>query len=908
MALKSQTLPPQMPPPAPIGHISVEQEMRKSYIDYAMSVIVSRALPDVRDGLKPVHRRILYGAMRGGYTSEKKLVKSARIVGDVMGLFHPHGDAAIYDAMVRMVQKFSMRVPLIQGQGNFGSPDGDPPAAMRYTEARMARIADEAMVEDIDDGTVDWRPNYDGSTNEPVVLPARFPNLLVNGGEGIAVGMATKIAPHNLDEVIEATLAMLQDADISLEELMKYIPGPDFPTGGIILGQSGIRDAFNTGRGTITVSSVYTIEQGRAGRSTIVITEFPYQVNKTEFLEKLAEHVGNKVVEGIANLRDESDERVRVVIELRRDASPELVINKLKKHTDFVKRFSVNATCLDGRGNPKVMGLIDILSEFIAFRRLTVRRRTEYRLNEARDNLTIQLGLFAARSNIDEVIRRVRGSENREAALAALMDMTFPCEGELAVLLHETDPDVELPKVFRLSQAQARTILEMRIQSLTAMEQEAIANKAREIMNTIVELEAILQNPIVLDNVIRTEMEAIKAKYSTPRLTRIERDEADELSDDDLVEDKPVILTMTHQGYVKITPLQSYREQSRGGKGKTGMDTKDNDFVVSTLVCSTRTNLVFFTSRGIAHTLKAYKLPEAAPNAKGRPLINFIQLRQDETVATVMPMPAPDEVEGLYLVFVTNHGDVRRNDASEFTSVNRGGKIAMRLEDDNGNPIARLVTVLMCSESDDIVLGTRWGRAARFPLSELRIFKGRGSTGVTGVKMATGDEVISGSTLRHFEATSQERDAFFSGGAVSVSNQETGEYVEFALTKERMEEFKAAEQTLLTVTENGFGKRFSSYDFRTTGRGAHGVWVGQFNSTTGNLVAVFPVKTTDGLILITNGGQTIRTRCSEIRVMGRSTRGVRLFTLPEGQRIVDVASVPADEETDGRDQPSLDLA
>ena len=879
---------------APTGRISLEQEMRSSYITYAMSVIVSRALPDVRDGMKPVHRRILYGMADGGFRSDKPHKKSARVVGEVMGKYHPHGDAAIYEAMVRMAQPFSMRLPLIHGQGNFGSPDGDPPAAMRYTEARMARVADDALVADIDEGTVDWRPNYDGTTEEPVVLPARFPNLLVNGGDGIAVGMATKIAPHNVGEVIDATLALMADPSIGLDALMRIIPGPDFPTGGVILGRAGIRDAFAAGRGSITISSVYGFEPTRGGRQAIVITELPFKVNKTTMLEKLAVLVNEKTIEGISDLRDESDERVRVVIDLKRDANPELVLNKLRRHTDFVIQFGVNATCLDSHGNPRVMGLIEILSEFIVFRRKTIRRRTEHRVNKARDALAVQVGLFAARSQVDEVVRRIRASADRDAARVALMAMEFPCGGELAVLLHEVDPDVVLPPVFLLTEAQARTILELRLQALTALEQDAIVEKARELLVAIRALEEILNEPAVLDGVMRHEMAEVRAKFATPRMTRIESAGPSDISEDDLVEDKPVVLTLTRQGYVKITPLDAYREQSRGGKGKTGMDTKDDDFVTSTLVCSTRANLIFFTSRGIAHTLKAYKIQEAAANARGRPLINYLQLRQGETVATVMPMPAANGVEGRFLAFVTDHGDVRRNQASEFSSVNKGGKIAMKLEDDNGAQIARLIAVLPCTEDDDIVLGTRRGKAARFPVPEVRVFKGRDSTGVTGIRLGDGDTVLSACVLQHFDLTPQERDAYFNAGTVSWKDDTTGEERTLTLSPERMAETAAAEQTLLTVTARGFGKRFSGHDFRTTGRGAQGVWVGQFGTATGDLVALFPASPADGIMLVTDGGQAIRTRCSEIRVMGRSARGVRLFDLPDGQAIVDVALVSSD--------------
>jgi DNA gyrase subunit A len=884
------------PTPQPIGHTSIEGEMRRSYIDYAMSVIVARALPDARDGLKPVHRRILFGMKEGGYLSGKPKRKSAKIVGDVMGKYHPHGDAAIYDAMVRMVQTFSMRVPLVDGQGNFGSPDGDPPAAMRYTEARMARIADEAMVADLDEGTVDWRPNYDDTEEEPKVLPARFPNLLVNGGEGIAVGMATKIPPHNLNEIVDATLAYMDRPDMGVEDLMRIVQGPDFPTGGVIMGRGGIREALATGKGSIVISGVTSLEPLRGGKQAIVITELPYQVNKTKLLEKLADLVNDKTIEGVSDLRDESDEdAVRVVVELKRDANPELVLNKLRKHTDLVVRFGVNATCLDGRGDPRVMSALEIISEFVGFRRLCIRRRTIHRLEKARKELTKQVALYAARSKVDEVVATIRASSDREEARMRLMAMEFPVVDEFSVLLHEVDPDAELPPTYHLTDFQARNVLELRLQSLTALDQDEVVAEARRLLGVIRGLDEILNDPAVLDSLMRMELDEVKAKYGTPRLTRIESAGPADIDDEDLIEEKQVVLTMTKQGYVKTTELGAYREQSRGGKGRTGMDTKDGDFVTSTLVCSNKTTLIFFTSRGIAHTVKAYALPDAPANAKGRPLVNFLRLREGDGIATVLPMLEPEDAEGKFMVFATDVGDVRRNAASDFTRVQQGGKVAMKLEDEHGNQTARLISVMYCDEGDDVVLATRRGKAARFPVPEIRVFRGRDSTGNKGITLGDGDAVIASCIVRHFEATPQERDAFFGEGTAKWKDDDG---VEQSLTLEasRMQEMRAAEQTILTVTAGGFGKRFSSMDFRTTGRGAQGVWVGQFGPATGDLAALFPVDEADGLLLVTDGGQAIRTRCSEIRVMGRPARGVRLFDLPEGQAIVDVARVRAEDD------------
>lgn len=885
----------------PPDRVSFEEEMRTSYRDYAMSVIVSRALPDVRDGLKPVHRRILYGMFDGGFRSDKPFKKSARVVGDVMGKLHPHGDSSIYEAMVRMAQYWSMGIMLIHGQGNFGSVDGDNAAAMRYTEAKMARVSDEGMVADIEEDTVDFHATYDNVGKEPDVLPARFANILVNGGEGIAVGMATRIAPHNLGEIIDATLALMDDPDVDLETVTRLAPGPDFPTGGVILGRSGIRDAYANGKGSIVLSSVHEIETDKSGRRSIVITELPFQVNKALLLERIADLTREKdpkkpSIEGIADLRDESTAQIRVVIVLKKDANADLVLNQLRKHTNFVIRFNVNATCLNSRGEPQVMGILEMLTEFVAFRRETVARRTRFRLEKARDRLITQIGFFAARSRVDHVVSLIRGAESAEAARASLMAIEFACEGELAELLMQVDPDADPESVFRLSEEQATSILALRLSSLTRLKQDEIAAEARDLKKAMDGLIGILGDTTLLDAVIRQEMVELKAKYPLPRRTRIENAGPSEIEDDDLIEDKQVVLSLTKQGYVKITDLASYREQSRGGKGKTGMDTKDDDFVTGNLVCSTRTNLIFFTTRGIAHTVKAYKLPTAAANAKGRPIINFLggTLHEGETIATMMAMPHPDEAEGRFMVFVTDEGDVRRNAVSDFSRVQASGKIAMKLADDNGHQTSRLISVLECGEGDDLVLATRRGKASRFPVEEIRVFKSRDSTGNKGISLLADDSVIGACIVGHFEASAQERDAFFNEGSSTWKDDE-GVERSLVLSPARYAEMRTAEQTLLTVTSLGFGKRFSTHDFRVTGRGAQGVWAGSFGAATGDLVALCPVQDADGIMLVTNGGQAIRTRCSEIRVMGRSTRGVRLFDLPGDQMIVDVARVSSDD-------------
>ena len=901
------------PQPPQVSYITYEDEMRNSYLEYAMSVIVSRALPDVRDGLKPVHRRILYAMLEGGYTSDKAYKKCARIVGDVMGKYHPHGDAAIYETLVRLVQDFKMAEPLIQGQGNFGSVDGDSAAAMRYTEARLSKLSDAAMTEDINLSTVDWRPNYDGSESEPVVLPARFPNLLVNGQTGIAVGMATNIPPHNLGEVIDVTLALIANPDLTIDQVMQLMPGPDFPTGGIIQGRNAIREAFETGRRSLTLSGVWSIETLKGKRrqpvQAIIITELPFDVNKEVLVADIAEKarpmtvdktVRPTLIDGIDDMRDESNQKegCRIVIELKPDANPELTINQLKKHTRVVIGFGVNAVCLTPEGQPVTLGVLAMLRYFVAFRREVITRRTEHLLEKARTNLTKQVGLFAARSQIDEVVRRIRASANKEASVVSLMAMDFACEGELAQLIHETDRGLALPETFRLSEPQARAVIDQTLAALTNLGLEGIAEKARELLVEILVFENILNEPAALEEVMCRELSEVRAKFAQPRRTRIEAAGPDDISDDDLIEQKPVVLTLTLGGYVKYSPLEAYREQSRGGKGKTGMDTKEDDVVTRTIVCTTRTTLIFFTSRGIAHTIKAHKLPMAAPNARGRPIVNFISLLPGETVATVMAQPEAQDGPSKFMMFVTDKGDVRRNAAADFESVNKGGKIAMKLEDDNGNSIARLVDVLVCTESDDLCLATRKGKVVRFPVTDIRVFSGRTATGNKGVELAReADEVIGASIIRHFEATPEEREAYLSGGSFTFKGDD-GTEKSFSIDEERMAAMAAAEEFLLTVTSGGYGKRFSSHDFRISGRGTQGVVAGTFSSNTGDLVACFRVSETDGIVMVTGGGQVIRTPTSEIRKTGRSARGVRLFDLPDGQAIVDVARVPAAEEGD----------
>jgi len=876
--------------------VNVEDQMSAAYLNYAMSVIVSRAVPDVRDGLKPVHRRILYGMFEEGINANSSRKKSAQSVGKVMGSYHPHGDSAIYDAMVRLAQPWVQRHPLIDGQGNFGSRDGDKPAAMRYTEARLHRLA-HAMLEDIDKDTVDWQPTYDGSTEEPRVLPVRFPNLLVNGQQGIAVAMATSIPTHNLGEAIDACLLVMDNPDATVDDIMQVMPGPDFPTGGTIMGTGGIRQSYLTGRGSIRMTGQAVIEEMKGGKSRIVVTELPYGSSSKAFQEKIVDLLEKKIIEGVTDIRDEGgrDADLRVVIELRRDVEPSVVLNGLKKHTDLVSAFSYNATVLNSRGKPVEMPLIDILKEFIAFRRQVVRRRTIFELNKARDALHRQIGLYAAVSQVDEVVRTIRMSPDRDTARVRLMEMEFPTGGDFARLLSEADPDNEVAESFKLSEIQANSILEMRLQKLTGMERDEIEASARQISGEINFHVSVLNDKNILDGIVRQEMEEVKAKFANPRITVIEPTDWDDIDDEDLIERKDIVITITKSGYVKRTDLSAYREQRRGGKGRNGMETKDDDFVLTTLVCTTKTPLVFFTSRGIAHSLKAYRLPEGAPAAKGRPLVNFVSLREGETISAVIAMPENSEdLEGKSLVFVTDFGTVRRNDAKAFWGINKAGKIAIKLEDEHGRPNGRLVSVLLGSDVDDVLVATKAGACVRFAINEVREVKSRNGVGVKAVNLASGNEVIGASVLRHFKATPQERDAYQAGGSVTIKNEDGSEEV-VTLSPEKIQEMKSSEEFLLTISALGFGKRSSAYEYRTTARGGKGVAAANINAITGPLVACFTVADDDGLVLVTDGGQTIRVRVKDVRKTGRATRGVRMFKLPEGQKIVSVAKVSAED-------------
>lgn len=885
-------------PPTPgsdIRPVSIADEMKRSYLDYAMSVIVSRALPDVRDGLKPVHRRIMFSMHENGHTPDKPYVKSARIVGDVMGKYHPHGDAAIYDALVRMAQPFSMRLPLIDGQGNFGSVDNDPPAAMRYTESRLAKPA-LALLEDIDEGTVDFKPNYDDKEMEPTVLPARFPNLLVNGAGGIAVGMATNIPPHNLGEVIDAAIALIDRPDMGVAELMEIVPGPDFPTAATILGRGGIRNAYTTGRGSIIMRAKAEIETLRKEREAIIFTEIPYQVNKAALIERIAELVREKKIEGISDLRDESDRQgMRIVVELKRDAVADVVLNQLWRHTALQSSFPVNMIALNG-GRPELLTLKDVLVAFVDFRETVVTRRTKFRLAKARDAAHLQVGLAIAVANIDEVIRLIRTSADAAAAREALMERAWPAKDMAPLVALIADPRHVLAEdgTIRLSEAQARAILELRLQRLTALGREEIAEALNKLAAEIAEYLEILRSREKLFGIVKDEMIAVKEAYATPRRTQIVDGDGD-VEDEDLIAREDMVVTVSHAGYIKRVPLSTYRAQRRGGKGRSGMQTKEEDFVQRLFVASTHTPVLFFSSLGRAYKEKVWRLPLAAPQARGKALVNLLPLEQDERITTIMPLPEDESSWAtLDAIFATTGGTVRRNKLSDFSDVRRSGIIAMKL--DEGEAI---VDVATAAEQEDILLTTREGQCIRFPVSDVRVFQGRTSMGVRGIALAGDDRVISMSILRHFEAVGDERAAYLKRAAAQRRNagaegaeegaaeaEEASTAIE--LTEARYREMEQAEQIILTVSENGYGKRSSSFEYRITGRGGKGIVAMAVNARNGKLVASFPVGRGDEIMLVTDGGQLIRCPVEGIRIAGRGTQGVIVFDTAEGERVVSV--------------------
>ena len=887
-----------------VSVITIEDEMRRSYLDYAMSVIVSRALPDVRDGLKPVHRRILHSMNENGYDWNKPYRKSARVVGDVIGKYHPHGDQSIYDALVRMAQEFSLRLPLIDGQGNFGSVDGDPPAAMRYTEVRMGKSA-HALLEDIDKDTVNFQDNYDNSEREPAVLPARFPNLLVNGAGGIAVGMATNIPPHNLGEVVDATIATMENPAISMEQLNEIVPGPDYPTGGIILGRAGIRLAQSTGRGSVVTRGRATIEEIRKDREAILIHEIPYQVNKSSMIEKIAELVRDKRVEGISDIRDESDRHgMRVVIELKRDAVGDVVLNQLYKYSQLQTSFGVNSVALTG-GRPEVMTLKDMLVAFVAFREEVVTRRTKFLLNKARDRAHVLVGLAIAVANIDEVIALIRAAPDPATARAGLMGRDWPAKDMAPLIRLIADPRHQLKEdgTYRLSEEQARAILELRLQRLTALGQDEIGDELQKLGGEISDYLDILRSRARVQSIIREELMAVKEEFATPRRTEI-ADYLGEVDDEDLIAQEDMVVTVSHTGYIKRVPLVTYRAQRRGGKGRSGMQTKDEDFVTRLFVADTHTPMLFFSSRGMAYKMKVWRLPLAAPQARGKALVNLLPLEAGERITTIMPLPADETTwSDLDVMFATTRGTVRRNKLSDFVNVRQNGKIAMKLDEGDG-----IVGVETCQDADDVLLTTAKGQAIRFKVTDVRVFAGRDSVGVRGINLADGDEVISMTVLRGFAATSDERVAYIKmrramegdDGEGADGDEEAG--VDAAIDQQRYIEMGAAEQFILTLSRNGFGKRSSAYEYRVTGRGGKGITAMAVNDRNGDLVASFPIEETDQIMLVTDGGQLIRCPVNDIRIAGRSTQGVTVFRTDADENVVSVSRISEDVTGDDDDE------
>jgi DNA gyrase subunit A len=895
--------------PRGLEPVSIEQEMRKSYLDYAMSVIVSRALPDVRDGLKPVHRRILYAMNEAGNTPDKPYRKSARMTGDVMGAYHPHGDSAIYLAAVRMAQDFSMRLPLIDGQGNFGSIDGDMPAAMRYTEMRLDPAA-MLLLADIDKDTVDFQPNYDESEQEPQVLPAAFPNLLINGSNGIAVGMATNIPPHNPVEIMDATLALIADPDMSLEALMQIVPGPDFPTAGIILGRSGIRNAFETGRGSITVRARASIEQIRKDRDAIIVTEIPYQVNKSTLLERIAELVRAKEIEGIADLRDESDrDGLRIVVELRRDATPEVVLNKLYRFTNLQTTFGINMLALD-KGRPRQMGLKEMLSCFVEFREEVILRRARFELSKARDRAHLLIGLATAVANIDEVIRIIRSSPDSNTARAALMARDWPAENvaPLLALIDDVGNTISAANTMRLTDAQARGILELRLARLTGLEREKIQAELTEVAAKIAELLDIIGSRIRRLEVMREELLAARAKIGSVRRSTIEDLETDQ-DDEALIEPGQMVVTLTRDGFIKRTALETFRAQNRGGRGRSATSTRGDDVVTRSFNAHTHQFVLFFSSGGKAFREKVWKLPEATTTAKGRALINLLPELGTDEITTVLPLPQDENLwENLHLVFATASGGVRRNKLSDFRNVRAAGLIAMKLDEGD-----RLIGVATCREGDDVFLATKRGRCIRFQISDetLRVFSGRDSSGVRGIKLGADDEVMSLSVLQHVEATAEERAAYLKYAAAQRRNgddevaetPEAGEdpVLDIALSEARLAELERAEEILLTVTDSGFGKRSSAYEYRVTNRGGQGVAnITLTARRNGKAVAAsFQVREGDDVMMVTDGGRLIRVPVDQVRITGRAAMGVTMFRLDDDERVTSVFSVLEQEAEDG---------
>lgn len=875
------------PEPSDIEPIDIVDEMKSSYMDYAMSVIVSRALPDVRDGLKPVHRRILFASQEGGFVAGRPYRKCAKIVGDVMGNYHPHGDSAIYMALARMTQDWSMRVPLIDGQGNFGSMDPDMPASMRYTEARLNKVAN-SLLNDLDKNTVDFVDNYDGSRKEPSVLPARFPNLLVNGAGGIAVGMATNIPPHNLGEVITACLAYMDNSAITVDELIDIIPGPDFPTAPLILGQSGAKSAYKEGRGSIMMRARHEIEEGRGDKRSIVLTSIPFQVGKSGLVEKIAEAAKDKRIEGVSDIRDESSRAgVRVVIDLKRDATADVVLNQIWRFTPAQSSFPANMLAIRG-GRPEVLNLRDIIEAFVKFREEVITRRTKFELNKARERAHILLGLVVAVTNMDEVVRIIRGSSTPVEARESLLAREWPIS-EIAgyiKLVEAIETDVE-GDIYKLSAIQVKAILDLRLQKLTALGREEIGDELKELAVAIEEYLSILADRVKLYAVMREELETVRDEFATPRVSEITA-AWDGLEDEDLMERSEMVVTVTHGGYIKRTPLDTFRSQRRGGKGRAGMATKDEDAITELFVTSTHTPVLFFSTHGKVYRLKVWKLPEGGPQTKGRPMVNLLPLAEGEAISTVLPLPE-DEAEWakLHVMFATAKGGVRRNSMDSFTNVPSNGKFAMKFDEDSDD---RLIGVELLTDNDDVLLATRNGKAIRFAGDAVRSFQSRTSTGVRGIALKGDDEVISLSVLRGFDASTEERDQYLKA-APWKDNENTSE-----LTPERLAEFAETEDFILTVCANGYGKRSSAYEYRQSGRGGQGILNIDNIDRNGTVVASFEAKNEEQIMLVTDQAKLIRMKVADMRVIGRNSSGVKLFDVSPGETVVGAAKIDEEDE------------
>ena len=864
--------------------IFIEKEMENSFLDYAMSVIVSRALPDVCDGLKPVHRRIIYAMNESGYTSGKPSRKSARIVGDVMGKYHPHGDSAIYDAMVRMAQYFSMRVPLIEGQGNFGSMDGDSAAAMRYTEAKLSVISN-FLVNDIDNETVSFRENYDGTVVEPVVLPAEFPNLFINGSEGIAVGMATKIPPHCPNEVIDACYKIVNNPNVTEEELLDIVKGPDFPTGGIIIGKSGIRDAYLKGKGSIMIRAKTSIETSKKGKESIIISEVPYSVKKSYLIENIARVAKEKIVEGISELRDESNrEGVRVVIDLKRDIQADVVLNQLFKFTPLQTSFGINLLALNN-GIPELLNLRRYLNLFTKFRKDVIFKRTKFHLNKTRDKAHLLLGLSVAIENIDKIITIIRNSKDSNQAKNSLMTENWKIPDDSFIVDFIKDEDEKLIQngYFKFSEAQSKSILEIRLSRLTGLERNKLTDDLKECVRLIEEYLTILSSKSKLNEVLSEELLEIKTKINSERKTEISENE-ETIDDESLIRSEEVVVTLTNTGYIKRVPLNSYRSQKRGGKGRSGMTTKEEDFVNEVFVVNTLTPLLFFSSQGLVYKIKTYKIPIGSPTSKGKALVNLLPLRSGEKITTTMPY----DINQKNIIFATSKGNIRRNKLTDFHNINVNGKIAMKLNSDD-----MLVNVVTCSESDDIFLSTRLGKCIRFSCKDLRVFSGRASVGVRGIRLTDKDAVISLAILNGINFNVNERDEYLKISSLLRKNEKIEK---INIDKDKINEFKSNEDFLLSVTDKGFGKRSSAYEYRKSNRGGLGIANMQLSQRNGNeIIASFPIKENDQLMLVTNNGQLIRCPVNDVRIAGRQTQGVTLFNVSETERVVSVAKLEDNE-------------